>query len=83
MLGTDDGILLVSADCELLGSTLGGAYGIKLGLDERTELSSRDVSFDGSNDVIPEVLLIANSFGSYDGTSLGSFYGAIDVLLEK
>ena len=50
MLGSDDGITLGSAVGEVLGSTLGAADGITLGIDEKTELSTPDGFFDGSNE---------------------------------
>ena len=73
MLGTDDVIILGSTDGELLGSTLGAVDGITLELDEGTEVGFPDGTFDGSNDVISERLLLSESTGSYYVTALGSF----------
>ena len=46
-LGTDEVIILDSTGGELLGSTLGVAYGITLGPDKGTVLVSSDGSLDG------------------------------------
>ena len=58
MIGTDDGIILVSNDCEPIGSAFGAGDGITLGIDERTELGYTYVSFDSSNEVKPDGSLL-------------------------
>ena len=83
MLGSDNGIILVSIDDKLLGSTLGAAHRITLRLDEGTELGSPYGSFDGSNEFISEVSFLSESIGSDNETALGSFDGAIDDVLEE
>ena len=50
ILGTGEGNILNSTDCEVLGSTLGPADVITLRLDEGTELGSSYCSFDGPNE---------------------------------
>ena len=52
-------------------------------MDERTKLISTDGSFDGSNDVILEILLLSDSLVSDEGTELGSFDGSIDGVVEE
>ena len=58
VIGTGKGIILGFNDVELLGSTLGPADGITLGLDEESELNYPDGSFHGSNEVKPEGSLL-------------------------
>ena len=50
LIGSDEGIKLVSADDKVLGIILGNVDGIILGIDDRTDLRSLDESFDGYND---------------------------------
>ena len=49
MIGSDEGIKLVSNDGKVLGTIPGNLYGITLGIYIGTELVSLDVSFDGIN----------------------------------
>ena len=51
MLGYDEDIKMGSNNGKLLGTILGNVYGIKHGLDVRTDLGYLDGSFDDSNDV--------------------------------
>ena len=60
MIGTNEGIILSSSDCNNIGSSLGAADGIELRIYEVTVLGSSDGYFGGSN----------------DGTVLGFFDGA-------
>ena len=46
MLGSNEGIKLVSTDGKVLGTIIVNAYGITLGVDVVTELISLDLSFD-------------------------------------
>jgi len=67
----------------LLGSALGAADRITLRLGEGTELGSLGVSFDCSNDGIPEGLLLGDILRSDNGTAPGPFFlGALEVMLE-
>ena len=66
VLGSDEGINHGSTDCELLGSTLGVEYGNTLSIDEEVNLGSPYVSFDGSNEGVPEVSLLGYTLGSTD-----------------
>ena len=70
MLGYNEGIKL--------GLSGGEINGIKLGGDKVLELGSSESSFDGSNDVKLEGLLLGDSMGSEVGTQLGPFVGTID-----
>ena len=57
-LGSDEGIKLGSTDSKLLSTIIGNVDGITLGLDIGTELGFLHGSFDGSNDVKIECLLL-------------------------
>ena len=48
MLGSDEGIKLVSTDGKVTVTILGNVYGITLGIDVGTELGSLDGFLDGS-----------------------------------
>ena len=56
----------------MLSTILGNVDGITLGLDIGTELGFVHGSFDGSNDVKLECLLLVDSLGSTDGKMIGS-----------
>ena len=71
MLGSDEGIKLGSTGVKVLGTILGDADVITLGLDVIIELVSLDGSFDGSNDVNIEGLLLGDSLGYTGGKVLG------------
>ena len=71
--GSDKVIKLVCTDGKLLGTILGNVDGIILIMDVRPELSSLDISFDGSNDVKLEGLLHGDSLVSTDGKVIGSY----------
>ena len=58
-----------------LVTLLRNVYGITLGLDVGTDLSSLDGSFDGSNDVNLECLFLGESLGCNDGKVIGSYEG--------
>ena len=58
MLGSDEGIKLVSTDGKLLGTILGYLSGITLEIDVVIELYSLNVPFGGYNDVNLEGLLL-------------------------
>ena len=63
----DEGIKLVLFDNKVFGAIIGNVDGITLGLDIGTELGFLHGSFDGSNDVKIECLLLGYSLGSTDG----------------
>ena len=70
-------MMMVLDPVELLGSTLGGAYKVRVeAYDDGTEMGSLNVSLEGSNDGI-----IYDSFlgDSLLNTSYGSFDGFRDV----
>ena len=71
VIGSDEGIKLVSTDGKLLVTILGNVYGITLGIDVETDLGSLDGSFDRSNDSNIEGLLLGDSMGCTDGKVLG------------
>ena len=75
VLGSDEGIKMGSNDNKALGPILGNVDVITLGIDVVTELGSLDESFDGSNDVKLEVLLLGGLLGFTDGKVLGSDEG--------
>ena len=50
MLGSDEGIKLVSTNGKLLSTIIGNVYGITTGLDVGTELGYLDGSYVGFND---------------------------------
>ena len=58
MIGSDEGIKLVSTDCKVLGAILGDVDGLKFGLNFGTELGSLYGFFDGSKDRNIEGLLL-------------------------
>ena len=62
MLGSDEGITLVSTDGKILGTILGNVDGIKLRLYFGTDLGtlSLDGYFDGSNDGNTLVLFLGD-----------------------
>ena len=70
LLGSDEGIKLVSNDGKVLGTIPGNVDGITLGLDIGTELGFLDGSFDGSNEGKLEGLLLGDSLGSTYGKLL-------------
>ena len=72
VLCSDGGFKLGLFEGKLVGTILVNVNGITLGLDVVTELGSLDGSFDSSNDVNLEVLLLVYSLGSTDGEVLGS-----------
>ena len=67
-------MLMVLDPVEVLGSTLGGAYKVKVKLDDGTELGSLHGYLKGSNYGVPYVSFIGDSlmdpsYGSFDGSN--------------
>ena len=75
VIGSDEGIKLVSTDGKLLGTIIGHLYGIKIGLDVGTDMVSLNGSFGGSNYGKLEVLFLVESLGYTGGKLLGSDEG--------
>ena len=63
---------MVIHNCKVISIILVNVYGITLGIDVGTYISSLYVSFDNSNDVKLECLFIGGSLGSSNGKVLGS-----------
>ena len=75
VIGSDEGIKLISTDVKVLRNIPGNVNGIKLVINVGTELGTLDGSFDISNDVNIEVLLLVVSLEYTDGKVLGSDEG--------
>ena len=70
MLDSDVGIILVLSAGKVIGTILGNADRITLGIDVGTELVSLDVSFDCFNVGKLVRLFIGGSLGSTDGKTI-------------
>ena len=81
LLGSDEGIKLLSTDGKMLGTIRVNVYGITLGLDVGTELGFLDGSFYGSNGGKLGGLFIVDSLGYTDGKLLGSAEGTAWAVL--
>ena len=83
--GSDEVIKLGCTDGKVLGTILGNAYRITLGIYIVTELCYLDGSFNGYNDINIEGLLLGGSLGytdgkvivSDEGIKMGSDYGKV------
>ena len=67
MLGSDEGIKLVSTDGKVFGTVLGNVDVISLGIDFGTYLGSLDGYFDYSNYDKLDLLFLGDSLGYTDG----------------
>ena len=75
MIGSDEGIKLVSNDGKVFGTIIGNVDRITLGIHIGTKLGFLDGSFDGYNEGKLEGLLIGDSLGSTEGKVIGSDEG--------
>ena len=74
-IGSDEGINLISTYGKLLITIIGNVDGITLDIDIGTELGFLHGSFDGSNDIKLEGLLLGVLLGSTNYKALGSDEG--------
>ena len=75
VIGSNEGIKLVSTGVKVIGNILENVDGITLGIDVGIDLGSLYGSLDGSNYGKLHELLLLGSLGSIDGKLPGSYEG--------